>query len=300
MIYGPPIEYEEPVFRPPSEGKSLLIQQTIGCSNNMCTYCNMYRSKSYRERSSEEVLEDIRKAADYYNQYNVTPSKIFLCDGDALGASTDNLLKSLSLIRSVMPNVGSVGIYATAQNMIEKSKQELIELKEAGLAIAYLGMESGCDKVLHMCVKGNTSADMINGSQKLLESGMKLSIICMLGLGGRKFSDSHVHETAKALSMISPNYLSFLTTMAIEGTPYHRMVKNGFQMLTTKELLGELHDILSGCVFNRDVIFRTNHVSNMYPIGGTLNRDKDLILKTLRSWIEQTPENTYPPRPAHM
>ncbi len=300
MFFGPPIKYDEPVFRPPSEGRSLLIQQTIGCSNNLCTYCNMYRSKEYREREINEVLEDIKKAADYYDRFQVSPEKVFLCDGDALGANTENLLISIRKIKELMPNVERVGIYATAQNMLDKSSSELRELNDAGLGIAYLGLESGCDKVLHMTVKGNTAQDMIEGSKKVIEAGMSLSIICMLGLGGRKFSESHVRETARVISEISPDYLSFLTTMAVKGTPYYRMVEKGFPMLTTKELLVELHGILQFSDFKRKVIFRTNHVSNMYPVGGTLNRDKDLILKTLKSWIEQAPENEYPKRPAHM
>ena len=299
-MLGFPIKYHEPVFRPPSEGRSLLIQQTIGCSNNKCTYCNMYRSKSYLERDSKEVLDEIERAYAYFKKIGYFPKKVFLCDGDALGASTENLVLSLKKISELFPEDTRVGVYATAQNMLDKTQEELNLLSENGLRIAYLGMESGCDKVLHLTVKGNNAKDMIDGCQKLSLANIDVSIICMLGLGGKKFTSSHVEQTARVLSEISPNYLSFLTTMAIEGTPYHRMVKRGFEMLTVKELLTELHDILDNCDFKKNVLFRTNHVSNMYPIGGELNRDKEVILKTLKSWISETPEGTYPPKPAHM
>lgn len=300
MLWNFPVEYDEPVFRPPSEGKSLLIQQTIGCSNNKCTYCNMYRSKQYRVRPIDDVIRDIDQANSYFSKLGHSPEKIFLCDGDALGAPTQDLIKSLSHIKENLPHIKRVGIYATAQNMLDKSPEELKALKELGLGIAYLGMESGCDKVLHMTVKGNTASDMVTGSLKVIESGIELSVIAMLGLGGKKHTQTHITETAKVLEEISPHYLSFLTTIPVPGTPYHRMVERGFEMLTVKELIGEMAEILAPINFKRDVLFRTNHVSNQYPIGGRLPEDKEDILKTLKTWYDQTPEGTYPPKPAHM
>lgn len=299
MYYDFPIQYDEPVFRPPSEGRSLLIQQTIGCSNNKCTYCNMYRSKTYKERNPSEVVEDIRKAGAYYRRFEMRPSKVFLCDGDALGAPTEDIYKSLLAIKEEFGDI-RVGVYATAQNMLDKTDDELRFLKEAGLGICYLGMESGCDKVLHMTVKGNTAQDMIDGSLKVMAAGMKLSVIAMLGLGGKKHTQTHVVETAKVLSKISPDYLSFLTTMAVEGTPYHRMVSRGFEMLTTKEILGEMYDILSGIQASREILLRINHVSNMYPIGGSLPQDQATIIQQVKQWYDEAPVGTYPPKPSHM
>lgn len=299
MFYDFPIKYHEPVFRPPSEGRSLLIQQTIGCSNNKCTYCNMYRSKTYKERKPSEVVEDIKKAGAYYRRFDMRPSKVFLCDGDALGAPTADIYQSLLAIREEFGDI-RVGVYATAQNMLDKTAEELRYLREAGLGICYLGMESGCDKVLHMTVKGNTAQDMALGSKKVMDAGMKLSVIAMLGLGGRKHTETHVQETAKVLSEISPDYLSFLTTMAVEGTPYHRMVSRGFEMLTTKEILGEMHDILSGISASREILLRINHVSNMYPVGGSLPQDQATIIQQVKQWYDEAPEGTYPPKPSHM
>ncbi|EQC45566.1 radical SAM protein [Bacteriovorax sp. Seq25_V] len=300
MFYNFPVNYIEPVFRPPSEGKSFLLQVTIGCSNNRCTYCNMYRSKSYSERTKEEISSDIKKASAYFQKVGYLPEKAFLCDGDALGASFELLCFTLDEIKREMPFIKKVGVYATAQNMIEKTYEELVTLRQKGLGIAYLGMESGCDKVLHLIVKGNNQEEMITGSQKLMDSGIELSVICMLGVGGEKFTESHIAETAKALSLISPQYLSFLTTMAVDGTPYARMVKQGFKMLTTKKLLFEMKEILRLARFNKNVLFRTNHVSNMYPVGGTLPHDQNAIVDQVEKWYTSTPEGTYPPKPSHM
>jgi radical SAM superfamily enzyme YgiQ (UPF0313 family) len=260
----------------------------------------MYRSKTYRVRPDADVLEDIRKAADYYTLIGQTPEKIFLCDGDALGAPMESLEKSLKLISQLFPDVRRVGVYATAENMLEKTPEELRRLRELGLGIAYLGMESGCDKVLHLTVKGNNAAEMIEASNRVIEAGIELSVIAMLGLGGKKFTETHVQETAKALSAISPQYLSFLTTIPVPGTPYHRMVERGFEMLTVKELIGEMREIIKNCQFSRDVLFRTNHVSNMYPVGGVLPQDQQRIVDLLDNWYEEAPEGTYPPKPAHM
>ena len=294
------IKYDEPVFRPPSEGRSLLIQQTIGCSNNKCTYCNMYRSKSYRVRPVADVLKDIELAAKMYSNTYAGPEKIFLCDGDALGAPTQDLVLTLKHIQEFFPHVKRVGVYATAQNMLDKSLDELKELQSLGLTIAYLGLESGCDQVLHMVVKGNTAQEMVEGCKKLTQAGIDLSVIAMLGLGGKKFSKTHITETAKVISAISPQYLSFLTTIAVPGTPYHRMVERGFEMLTVKELIGEMGQIMAQCKFENKTIFRTNHVSNMYPIGGNLPQDLSSILGQLEKWYQECPDGTYPPKPAHM
>lgn len=298
MFFEPPITYEPPVFRPPSEWKSLLIQLTIGCSNNKCTYCDMYRSKTYRVRPTEDIIRDLEKCASA----GQSPDKIFLCDGDALGAPMEVLEKTLDAIKRLFPDARRVGIYATAENILEKTEEELKLLSSKNLTIAYLGLESGDDKVLHMIVKGNTADEMREASLKIKSCGFKLSTIAMLGVGGQKYSRQHVENTAKMLSATAPQFFSFLTTFSVPGTPYHKMIERGsIQPLTSKELLIEMHDIIELSSFELNpIIFRANHVSNAHPLGGTLPRDKDKILETLKQWIAATPEGVYPEAPARM
>ena len=306
MFFSPPVKLVPPVFRPPSEANSLLIQVTIGCSNNKCTYCDMYRSKKYQVRDKDSILEDLNNAQLFYKKMGQAPHRIFLCDGDALGAPTVLLKEVLQEIHRLFPQLDRVGIYATAENMLSKTKAELKELSNLNLNMAYLGMESGSDKVLHKIVKGNTAQDMIDGTKRIKESGFKISTIVMLGVGGKEFSKEHIEETAKVLSEAPPHYLSFLTTFSVPGTPYHKMEERGLiSALTSKELFLEMKGILQNLRLKSlkespRIIFRANHVSNQFPLGGVLPRDKNELINTLEEWIASTPEGVYPPRPSTM
>jgi len=289
-----PFNYQTPLYRPPSEARSLLLQVTLGCSHNHCTFCAMYRTKSYSVRPIETLLAEIDSAADYFGEHY--PTKVFLCDGDALGAPMETLLPVLEHLNKKFPQLKRVGIYATAPNILEKSKEELELLAQHNLTLAYLGLESGCDQILKQIVKGNTAADMISAAKKLKETGWQSSVIAMLGLGGRERSSEHVQETAKVVSKMAPQFFSFLTTVSVPGTPYDRLIqRGGITPLTTKELLVEMHDILAGIYLEKErVIFRANHVSNQFPVAGTLPRDTPKLLKNIEQWIFDCPEGTFP------
>lgn len=297
-----PIVYDQPVYRPPSEWRSLLIQVTIGCSNNKCTYCDMYRSKTYRVRTFEEVKLDLDKAFTFYRSIGKSPEKVFFCDGDALGAPMEMLTKCLDYLNTLFPDIRRIGIYATAENILDKTQDELKLLVSKKLSIAYLGLESGDDKVLHMIVKGNTASEMVEASLKIKSCGFKLSTIAMLGVGGQKYSHDHILNTAKVLSKTAPDFFSFLTTFSVPGTPYYKMVQRGLiKRLTSKELFQEMHDIINLASFDLNpVIFRANHVSNMIPLGGVFPKDKESVLGTLKEWIEKCPEGIYPKEPDRM
>ena len=257
----------------------------------------MYRSKTYRVREVEDIVKDIDTYLTAARRYGTLPKRVFLCDGDALGAPMDVLLPVLDHLQEQLPDLERVGIYATANNMLEKSAEELKQLADRKLTIAYLGLESGSDRVLKLIVKGNTAEDMIAGSTKLLSQGWKLSVMGMLGVGGREHSLEHTEETASVVSAIAPDYFSFLTTVAVPGTPYHTMVekKKFIQPLTSKELLEEMKSILSGIQSeSKEILFRANHVSNQFPLGGSLPSDTPMLLKVLNQWISECPEGIYP------
>lgn len=261
----------------------------------------MYRSKKYKERDFSEIQKEIIKYKEFFDTIGQSPRRFFLCDGDALGANQNLLVQTLEELHKNFPNLERVGIYATAQNMLDKTTSELEELVALKLNMAYLGLESGSDKLLKMIVKGNTRAEMIEGSLKIKEAGFKLSVIAMLGLGGEKFHDENIEETSSIISKISPEYFSFLTTMAIPGTPYHRMAtRPTFKPSTTKQLLVEMRDILAKIQPQNEILFRANHVSNQYPLGGKLPQDTQKLIQTLDQWIDQTPEGTFPPIPSSM
>ena len=289
-----------PTFRPPSEGRSLLLQLTIGCSNNKCTYCDMYRSKTYKVLGHQEIQEQI----DFLKaQYQNLPSfKVFLCDGDALGAPMDTLRFTLQYLKKSFPQIRRISTYATAQNILEKSQAQLKELADLGLSLAYIGLESGDDEILKLIVKGNKAQDFVEASNKLYSSNWQTSVMVMLGVGGQSRSQKHTHETAKVLSQMNPDFLGFLSTFSPPGLPYEKCIERGLiKPLTTKELLKEMHDILDFSSFQkRKVIFRANHVSNMFPLGGTLPDEQTFLTETLKEWHQNCPPNQFPPNPRTM
>ncbi len=267
--------YEGAIYRPPSEANSLILQVTVGCSHNRCTFCSMYKDKSFRMKSKEEIFEEI----DTYTNNFYT--KAFLADGDAMLLSTDLLIEIIRRIRSKMPKIKRIGIYAHANNLKTKSVEELKLLHSEGLNIVYVGIESGSDRILEKINKGITSSEMEKQLIKVSESGIKLSIMIISGLGGKELTYEHAVESAKLLSKVKPKFLSLLTLMLEEGTGFYNDVKsNKVQLLNPEEILLETKLMIENLEL-KNTIFRVNHASNYLSLEGVLNKDRERILEEI-------------------
>ena len=255
----------------------------------------MYREKAFRIRRLDEVERDLEIAASYYGKRGETVRKLFLCDGDALSAPSDIILSVLERANALFPGLRRIGVYATARNVLEKSDEELRLLRKQKLSIAYIGLESGSDEVLGSVRKGNTGREVIEAVGRLRQCDWQTSLIVMLGLGGRALSKRHREQTVEAVSQASPRFLSFLTTVAVPGTPYFRKIeKEELEPLTTLELLEEMHYLLKNICSQQSMIFRANHVSNPFPLEGVLPKDRERLLSTLAAWIRECPAGVYP------
>jgi radical SAM superfamily enzyme YgiQ (UPF0313 family) len=271
------VRYEGVVVRPPSEAKSLILQATLGCSHNKCIFCGTYLDKRFRARPLKELFEDIDSVGDY--AFSVR--RVFLADGNALVLSTDRLLKILDKLNDSFPRLERVGIYGNASDILRKSLEDLAELRKRKLGIIYLGLESGRDEILQFVEKGATSQEMIEAVKKGQAVGIDLSVIAILGMGGRGLWEHHARETARVLNEMNPRYASFLTLMVIPGTPLYDMVRAGeFDLLDPLEMLRELGIIVENLDLE-GTVFRTNHASNYLALGGTFPQDKDKILREI-------------------
>ena len=271
------MRYEGKIYRPPSEARSWLLQATIGCSHNLCTYCDMYRDKRFHERELRRVLEDIRIAGGTWPEQE----KVFVMDGDALVMNTERWLTILETLRESFPRLRRIACYATAGNILEKSDEQLRELREAGLELLYIGPESGDAETLRRIVKGATFEDHTAAARKAHAAGMKLSVILLLGAGGAERSETHARESARLITEMDPAYLSALTLTVIPGTPLHRMVENGrFELPWVPGLLRELRTMVAESRPTA-ALFRTNHASNYLPVQGELPRDRDRIVDAI-------------------
>lgn len=280
------MRYEGTLYRPPSEARSYILQATIGCSHNLCVYCDMYRDKSFRNRELKEVLEDVEVAAKAYPGVR----KVFVADGDALVMDTPRWLTILRALSSGFPDLHRVSCYATARNVLGKSEAELRELKEAGLTLLYIGPESGDDVTLKRIVKGGTFQDHAGAARKAHAAGMKTSAIFLLGAGGSDRMEEHAHESARLITEMDPAYLSMLTMTVIPGTPLARMAEKGkFELPPIHGLLWELRTMVDEARPTR-ALFRTNHASNYLPIEGRLPRDRERIVEVIDSALRgETP-----------
>lgn len=272
------MKYEGIVYRPPSEARSLIVQVTIGCAHNTCTFCNMYKAKDFRVRSMEEIMEDLQEAHDSYGAY---VQKVFLADGDALVLQTEKLLEILRAVKELFPNCTRVASYGTAQDILRKSEEELQSLQKAGLGIVYVGAESGDDEILKSICKGVTAEELKAAGQKLKRCGIQTSVTLISGLGGRKKVEEHARSCAELISAMNPEYASFLTLRLYEGTPmYDDVVKGRFERITADEIVDEMKIFLEN-VDSPGTVFRTNHASNYVVLAGNLNEDIPSMLAQL-------------------
>jgi radical SAM superfamily enzyme YgiQ (UPF0313 family) len=271
--------YHYPLYRPPSEANSLIFQVTLGCSFNKCSFCNMYRSKVYVERPWPEIKAEIDLASDSL----LNARRIFLADGDALNLPTGKLIQILDYVHDKFPRVERISCYAMPKNLLQKNKDELLDLKRSGLTMLYIGIETGSNLILKKVTKGATATGIVKGCLRALDCGFTLSCMIILGLGGKKYTEEHIKDTAKVISEISPHYLGALALILEEGVYQEFMTKFGekFEHLNDLELLDELSQLVKNLHPKSDLIFRANHASNVYSIGGTLPADRDKLLSLI-------------------
>jgi len=285
------LNYDAPMYRPPSEANSLIFQVTLGCSFNECSFCDMYRSKEYTERTWDEVKGEI----DMMAKIMPDTQRVFLADGDAINLSTEYMLKILKYIREKFSSIERISCYAMPMNLLKKTPEDLQELHDAGLNMLYLGIESGSDIVLKKVTKGATSKTIIKACNKAKNVGFKLSCMVILGLGGKKYSKENAIETGKVISASKPDFVGALTLYLENGIKDEFITKWGgeFVKIDDNESLEELELLVSNINAENQIVFRANHGSNAYNIAGTFPQDKDEMLEKI-GWLNKHPENVRP------
>jgi len=272
------MRYEGKIYRPPSEADSYILQATIGCSWNHCTYCDMYRDKAFRVRDLDETLADIRTAAKSFGE-NIT--KVFVADGDALVLDLRHWEAILPACHDAFPRMKRVSAYATAVNINEKSDAELKRLRELGLSLLYMGPETGDDVTFKRIAKGSNFDEHVEAARRAHAAGMKVSAIFLLGAGGTERSREHAEGSARLISAMDPEFVSALTLTIIPGTPIAKMQAAGkFTLPSVTRMLEELRTMVAAAS-PTDAIFRTNHASNYLPLAGRLPQDRDSIVEAL-------------------
>lgn len=272
------MRYEGNIFRPPSEAYSLIVQVTIGCAHNDCTFCSMFKDKQFRVRKMSEIMEDLEDARNQYSRV----SRIFLADGDALVLSDENLIAILDKINELFPECERVGIYGSPQDVLRKNVDSLKAFKEKGLGIVYIGAESGSDRVLDEIKKG-ASAQQITEAVRLIESsGLQSSVTFISGLSGATGWEEHAVSTGEMISKMEPSYVGLLTLMVEPGAPIFDDINNGkFELLPALGVIDETIMLIENINVTKDCVFRSNHASNYFSLKGTLPRDKQALLDQL-------------------
>lgn len=285
------MDYVEPVFRPPSEAYSALLQITVGCSHNKCRFCEMYKTKRFSIKKDETIFADIDELARDYRHVK----RLFLCDGDALIVPQKRLVKILKRINEKMPWLERIGTYANTKSIKMKSVDDLKELKDLGIKIAYMGLESGDDVILEQMNKGADTEKMIEMAKKIKASGIKLSVTVLNGLGSRERSYIHAKKTGEVLTRMKPDYVGALSFMITPGTPLYKeeYSRGEFEILKPEELLEEIGVMIAHT--DIDGLFHANHASNYLPIRAKLPEDKNktlgLIEDALNGKVKLKPEH---------
>lgn len=268
---------EQPVFRPPSEAFSLILQLSLGCRHNACTFCGMYRGKKFRIKTWAEIKNDIDTCVEQLNDIK----RIFLADGDALAAPTLLIQDTACYLTKVFPDLERISMYAGPKDILGKSFEELKEIRSSGIKLLYLGVESGNEQILNTVCKGVTPQQMIEAGRKALHAGFELSVTVINGLGGTELWQEHACDTGRVLTEIDPTYIGALTLMVVPNTPLYKKVQQGtFAIPNSRGILKELKLLIENTNVTNSV-FRTNHASNYLPLRGVLNKDKASILSVL-------------------
>ena len=274
------MHYEGDIYRPPSEAYSLIIQVTVGCTHNGCTFCSMYKADKFKIKPFDTVLSDLREARGFYKHVE----RIFFADGDALCLSAYDLLRLLDAVRQIFPECTRVGIYGRATQILSKSADELVQLRDAGLGIIYIGAESGSDEVLRRINKGDTARQMIEAVKKAESVGIQTSVTFISGLGGRELMREHAVKTGEMISQMCASYVGFLTLLVEPAAPLYADIQSGaLEQLTPLEVLEEQEIILEHTNCEAETVFRSNHASNWLVLKGTLPQDKERMLAQINS-----------------
>lgn len=275
------MRYKGSIYRPPSEARSYLLQVTYGCTHNKCRFCSMFRDKEFKIRDMKEIVEDLHMARSYFSRVD----RVFLCDGDALILSNDRLKEIIDHIFQILPEVERISMYGSPADVLRKTHEELVELREKGVEFIYIGAESGSDKVLRDIEKGATRAEIIEAVKKIEKSGLKASVTFISGLGGKADWREHAIETGRMISEMGASYVGVLTLLLEETAPMYQDILDGkFQLLSAEEVV--LETLLMMEHINVDektpCVFRSNHASNYVALKGDLPRDKEKFLGQLR------------------
>ena len=285
------LNYEYPLYRPPSEANSLIFQVTVGCSFNECSFCDMYRSKEYSEKPWDEVKLEM----DMMVKQLPDTRRIFLADGDALNLETDYMIKIVEYLYKSFPNLERISCYAMPMNLLKKTPEELKKMHDAGLDMLYLGIESGSDLILKKVTKGAVADTIVKACNKAKDAGYILSCMIILGLGGKTHSKEHIKGTARLINRSPPHFLGALTLYLENGIKDEFLTKfeEPFIPISDPEALDELEDLIDQIDVKEEIVFRVNHGSNAYTIKGTFPQDKQAMLKKI-AWMRRHPEVVRP------